>query len=140
MGQVLRIFRVVDSNGKGMYTGSLPYYDEDGYLCYRSLWEAACMKNEFSPIHPDPQDDGIHDFDWSWLFAFQSMDTLQKWIYKSVWIETMNDLGARIICFTVVDDRVICGGTQCVFDPNWAIQEYSLPIKEAIEFEESLYV
>lgn len=65
------------------------------------------------------------------------MNELQKWIYKSVWIDKMNDLGARIICFNVTDDHLICGNTQCVFDPAWAIQEYSLPIKEAIEFEES---
>lgn len=137
MGQVLRIFRVVDASGAGMYTGNVAHYDSEGVMLRRSLWEAACMKNEFSPVHPAPQDDGIFDFSFSWLFAFQSMDLLQKWIYKTVWIENMHKLGARVICFTVVDDKVIRGNTQCVFDPTWAIQEYSLPIKEAIEFEES---
>lgn len=139
MKKVLRVFRVVDSNGDGMYSGNLPYFDEEcGVEIHRSLWCAACMRNEYSPVHPAPFEDGISDFDSSWLFGFQSMDALQKWIYKTVWIDNMTALGGRVICFVVEgEDNFIVGGRQCVFDPRAAKEEYSLPVKEAIAFEES---
>lgn len=70
-----------------------------------------------------------------WKFAFQSMDLLQKWIYKSSWIDNMHNLKARVICYNVDDTQVQFGDSQCVFDPT-AYIEYSMLIKDAIAYEE----
>lgn len=134
----VRVFRVVDENSHGMYTGSISVFDGEDYV-NGSLWVVSCGSNSYSDEHPSPDSDGIPRYylEPDTLFAFQSISLLQKWIYKSIWIENMTKNGGRIVCFKVDSDQVIYGSKQCVFNSEFATIEYSLPIKDAIALEES---
>lgn len=132
--QIHRVYRVVDSNGEGMYRSSTG--------C--SAWRLAGLISEVEYNHPTPEEDGlmvqnypafmrrkgiahrgIYDA-WAELrthrFGFESVHSLRRWIYGVGWMQALHDVGCVVQVYDVPVHDVLFGRCQVTFDSATAVR------------------
>lgn len=137
----MRVYRIVDEQGSGMYRAS------HGRM---SLWNMAIgdvNDGEEGGAHPPAHNDRgmVRAFEeyaikndlrtscgdyptirdaYSLLpdhrFGFGSVEQLRRWVYGVGWLKWMHDYGGRVQVYDVPDEHVLVGTCQVTFSSNHA--------------------
>ena len=106
----MRIYRVEDGDGWGMYSGNM------------SMGDLSPSGDQSSPRHPTPNNDSAIAEDYvnfcrgcaKERFGFATLAQLRAWIYKDAWLRTLDGWGYRLSIYEA--PRAIVGNTQALFD------------------------
>lgn len=105
---MIRIYRVENVDGKGMYCGT----------------EAGVQMNGDSSRHPLPREDAKIGCEWrerlsgeidEQIFGFASLEQLRFWIYKTKWRKSLKSEGFRVSVYEVPVEHALVGDTQAIF-------------------------
>ena len=111
----MKLLRVVDKNGDGMYRNLSSYEHCD------SLAVQVFHTDDYSDNHPNPSDD-IALYNWSiktfidhCYFAFGNEKQFLQWIYLPEWRVEMDKLGAKLLVISVPKASCFIGDKQAVY-------------------------
>lgn len=122
MSQTIKVFRVEDKDGRGMYATAwfkcdLPTDDRHPVVSDDSKY----IEN-LSKVRPD-----LVNMAFSYAsepsghrFGFADMSMLRRWIYNDEWLRMLANVGCVLCVYEVPVDEVIVGYTQVTFNAEKA--------------------
>ena len=115
---IIKVYRIADSKGNGMYCGRVTNVSKDAYdtdrhkapesdslLVLNMLMKGGFKLNHTEAFVVKPE----------YYFGFTSLKQLRKWLYKDDWFLDLYKKGYKLEIHYVPEDDVILGSTQVMF-------------------------
>lgn len=129
----MRVFRLEDDEGNGVYRGIIAN-------AMTSYWRKYCTVSEASNTHPMPHMDKIFNVDenrkYEFLnsiawpndryevhqrFGFESVESYKNWVYEKLWRDNLTRGSEVHLCEYEVEEKyAIIGEKQLSFDKRFA--------------------
>lgn len=114
----MRIFRLEDRHGDGVYSSRVPY-------------EILSRCEKMGIHHHDPESDGMPYRNWgaNHYFGFESMDALHRWFPKPMMMP-LHQHGIFLVVYEVDECYVCKGRTQLAFIMDHATEVDRQPLND----------
>lgn len=126
--ELVKILRVENSTGRGMYSGlwyKLDLPEDRNHPCvYEDSKYQDDLVKKGLPIGSEPL---------GHRFGFLDEKMLRRWIYSDKWIEVLSQNGATLCVYEVEASDIVVGRTQITFDFTKAVCLERKPLASVLE-------
>ncbi len=121
-------FEFVTTDGKTYGPFSARWKDPTNEALYQSYVDAIYS------IPPDPEQDGIPEFNHAMVCGFLSGYQADRWAVPCWVLQPLLDVGMRIAIYEVPDENLHKGKTQVAWNPRYATLLKVLTLEEFYDF------